>query len=677
MVQPMNNNMNLVNVEELLNNYRDVIYTSLLIRRSEEKMLQLFSEGKINGTVHTCIGQELIGACLVKNLHKDDFIVSNHRGHGHYIARTGDIKGLFAEVMGRITGVCKGMGGSQHLLAHHYISNGIQGGMTPIAAGIAMAYKIKNNKNIAIAFIGDGTLGEGILYETLNICGLWSLPILFILENNSYAQSTSMKQSFSGNVRKRVEGFGIKYLGTDTWNMDSLTSKMSSAVNIVRNNQTPCFLEIETYRLKPHSKGDDNRDKEEILWYSKKDILTQIVASNSKDVTTCLSDINKRIDYAVEFASNSPIFDTCKNASNTSVGVSYENFSFPEINKRINELIYDSFRDLFSKDGNLIMIGEDIEYQNQFTTNSYGGAFKVTKNLSKLFKERIKNTPISEAAIVGIGTGLALAGMKPIVEIMFGDFITLAFDQIINHATKFCSMFGQELDIPLVIRTPMGGRRGYGPTHSQSLEKYLLGIPNLSIIALNYRINPADIYHTIYMESSNPTFVIENKVLYTRKLNNNEMLGFSIQCTNEAYPTLRIRSNYEMLSDITVFCYGGMLEEVENAVKFAFEEEEIICEIICPTLINPLNIEPIISSISETQKLLIIEEGNNIAALGSEISAKIAERGITLKKFKRIGVNVIIPCSFAAENNLLPNKNSIFLKIKEMHNECKDNSNCH
>ena len=666
--------MTTVNVEKLLEHYGDIIYKSLLIRRVEEKLLQLFSEGKINGTVHTCIGQELIGACLAKNLNKDDFIVSNHRGHGHYIAKTRDIKGLLAEVMGRKTGVCHGMGGSQHLFAHNFISNGIQGGMTPIAAGIALSYQIRAKKNIAIALIGDGTLGQGVLYEVLNICGIWSIPILFILENNGYAQSTSIKQSLSGNIKKRVEGFGIQYGETNTWDIDGLAFGMAKAVRIVRNNQTPYFLEVATYRLNSHSKGDDNRDEEEILRYLQKDILAQIIASESEGVTDQLSTINKQIEDAVKFADNSPVCESLKSTSNVFESVSYKNISFPKTTKRINKHIYDAFRELFIKDDNLIMIGEDIEYKTEFTPIPYGGAFKVTKDLSQLFEGRIKNTPISESAIVGIGTGLALAGMKPVVEIMFGDFISLTFDQIINHSTKFCSMFGKEIKVPLVIRTPMGGRRAYGPTHSQSLEKYLLGIPNLSIVALNHRINPVDIYNTIYAKSINPTLVIENKVLYTRRLNDNEILGFHMQCSNEDFPTFRLRANHDISPDITVICYGGMLEEVEKAVELALEQEEIICEIICPTLINPLNIEPILRSVIKTRKLLIVEEGNNAASFASEVSAMIAERGITLKKFRRVGVNVVIPCSFLAENNLLPSSNSILFEIKETHNECWDSS---
>ena len=661
--------MTTLNAKELLKDYTEIIHTGILIRRLEEKLLQLFSKGKITGTVHTCIGQELIGACLAKNLNKNDYIVSNHRGHGHYIACTGDIKGLLAEVMGKKTGVCQGMGGSQHILAHNYISNGIQGGMSPIAAGIALAYQIKKKKDIVVAFIGDGTLGQGVLYETLNICGLWHLPLLFILENNGYAQSTSMRQSFCGSIKKRIEGFGIQYINTDTWDIKSLTSKITTAVNIVKNNQTPCLLEVETYRLKSHSKGDDNRDEKEIIHYLQKDILTQIISTHSKGVTKLISDIDAQIEEAVEFASNSPVLNSLKEKVDKPVSTSYENITFPKINKRINELSYDSFRELFDKNSTLIMIGEDIEYKTPFTPNPYGGAFKVTKDLSRLFKGRIRNTPISESSIVGIGTGLALAGMKPIVEIMFGDFITLSFDQILNHATKFCSMFGKKINIPLVIRTPMGGRRGYGPTHSQSLEKYLFGIPNLSIVALNHRTNPVDIYTTIINQVQNPIVVIENKVLYTRKFNKKKIVGFCIQQTNEIFPTIRIKANHNIAHDITIVCYGGMLEEVEKAVELAFDEEDIVCEIICPTLISPLNIELIISSITKTQKLLTIEEGNNIAALGSEISAMITERGFSLKKFKRIGVNSVIPCSFAAESDLLPDKDSIFSDIKEMGNE--------
>lgn len=653
------------NLKNLIDSHTDLISKSLLIRRVEEKILSLFSEGKINGTVHTCIGQEFVGPCLEKNLKEGDFILSNHRGHGHFLARTEDLKGLFSEIMGRETGVCKGVGGSQHLFAKNYISNGIQGSTSPVAAGIALANKINKKDEIVISFIGDGTLGQGVLYEAFNICGLWNLPVLFVLENNGYAQSTNIKQSFSGETKKRAQGFGLDYLKANTWDIDDLVDKASKSVDLVRNNQAPLLLEIETFRLMSHSKGDDNRDENEVLTFLKKDLLTKIIESKSKKVSALLSQIDKDIDEAITFSLNSPTLKANSPSASYKEETKFEAYNLPESNKRINELIYEGFRDIFETDKKMIMIGEDIEYQTKYTPKPYGGAFKVTKDLSKLFEDRVKNTPISEAAITGVGTGLALAGMKPMVEIMFGDFITLAFDQIIQ-ASKFCSMFGTNVDVPLIIRTPMGGRRGYGPTHSQSLEKHFLGIPNLSIVALNQRVSPIDLYKAIHKENKNPTLVIENKVLYTKKINNKEILGFGVQHSNEKFPTLRIFPLEEIQPDITIVCYGGMLEEVEKAIELAFEEDEIFCEIICPTLISPLNIEPVIRSIKVTKNLLTVEEGNHFASLGSEILARVIESGARIEKFKKIGFNDIIPCSFEAENNLLPNSKNIFTQIKEM-----------
>ncbi|MDR0972566.1 MAG: thiamine pyrophosphate-dependent dehydrogenase E1 component subunit alpha, partial [Prevotellaceae bacterium] len=188
--------------------YREDIKKAILIRRFETRLLNLFAEGKLNGTVHTCVGEELTPVLLSKYVSDEDWFLSNHRGHGHFIAKTGQVKELMAEMLGRTTGISHGYGGSQHLFTKGFISNGIQGGMTPVAAGMALAMKLSDSQQIAVSFIGDGTLGEGIIYEAFNLCGIWQLPVLYVLENNHYAQSTSSKQTLSGDIRTRVEGFG-------------------------------------------------------------------------------------------------------------------------------------------------------------------------------------------------------------------------------------------------------------------------------------------------------------------------------------------------------------------------------------------------------------------------------------------------------------------------------------
>jgi len=195
---------------------------AFLIRAFEQKLLGLFSEGKLFGTVHTCIGQEFSGLAVCRNLQDGDLIFTNHRGHGHFLARTGDVNGLMAEIMGRKTGVCGGRGGSQHICSQGVFSNGVQGGIVPVSAGLALAQKLAKRGNIVAVFIGDGTLGEGVVYEAFNIASKWELPLLIALENNLYAQSTAQRQTLAGDICQRAEAFGIHSLMADTWALDGL-----------------------------------------------------------------------------------------------------------------------------------------------------------------------------------------------------------------------------------------------------------------------------------------------------------------------------------------------------------------------------------------------------------------------------------------------------------------------
>ena len=264
-------------------------------------------------------------------------------------------------------------------------------------------------------------------------------------------------------------------------------------------------------------------------------------------------------------------------------------------------------------DDRVVILGEDIE-------SPYGGAFKATQGLSTQFPGRVRNMPIGESQIVGMGNGLALAGMVPVCEIMFGDFLTLATDQLINHASKFRFMYNDQVRVPLIVRTPMGGRRGYGPTHSQSLEKHFLGLPDLQVLATNHRFDPGQLYDRLLQTIDGPTLVIENKVLYGRRVQSEMPEGFELEFSSETFPTVRMRP--EGTPDVTVVCYGEMLREVEQAVVRAFDEFEIICEVICPAQLSPLNLAPILASVSRSHRLLVTEEGIGTAGFGAEVIAR-------------------------------------------------------
>ena len=638
--------------------FTEEIKKAIVIREVEKSFLSLFGQGKLNGTVHTCIGQEFTGVFVSKYLSEDDHMVTNHRGHGHYISKTGDIKGLVAELLGKEIGCSGGMGGSQHLYNKNFLSNGIQGGMVPIACGIAKYYKLQKQKNISVAFIGDGTLGEGIIYETFNIAAKKEYPLLIVLESNGMAQSTSTEQTFSGDMQKRIEGFGIEYIETTTDDLFDLDIKVKKAITQVRDENKPTLINIKTNRLNSHSKGDDNREESKVKQLKDKDLLNKIYEEDSfKDY---IKDTKSEILGIINDLENETITTSIKKKEKLILAEHPQNFLNDAEKGRYSSLINETLNDLLEQNNDLILLGEDIEDKNIFNPKEYGGAFKVTKDLSIKYPNQVFNTPISEAAITGISSGYVLAGGKAILEIMFGDFTTLIFDQLLQHASKFEDMYAGKIHCPLIVRTPMGGRRGYGPTHSQSLEKFFLGIPNLSVIALNHRISPRYVYDTLISSFNNPCLVIENKILYTVENSKSKLAGYnySFNKKSDTMPNLMI-SPKDYPSELTVLCYGGSLIEIEKVAEKLCIEDEVFVDIICPTLISEIFVNEIIASLQITKKLLIVEEGNNFASWSSEVIAKISEKQLN-SSITRISNNEIIPSSFDAELNTLPSVNKIY-----------------
>lgn len=245
----------------------------VLIRRFEEQLLSLFSEGALNGTTHACIGQEAVGVAVANNLLDRDVIVSNHRCHGHYLARTDDTVGLLAEIMGKEDGVCKGWGGSQHLCARNFYTNGILGSTVPVAAGMAFAEKEKGSEAVVVLFMGDGAFGQGVVYEAFNMSSLWSLPLLVVVENNGYAQSTPIETNMAGSLGGRAAAFGIDWGEITSNDVEELDDLFARRVGFVRSEGRPFVQVVNTYRLCAHSKSDDHRDAVEIEAWRERDPL--------------------------------------------------------------------------------------------------------------------------------------------------------------------------------------------------------------------------------------------------------------------------------------------------------------------------------------------------------------------------------------------------------------------
>jgi len=289
--------------------YKDI----LLIRKFEELVLNLFSKGKLSGTTHAYIGQEANAVGIIKNLTPDDKIFTNHRCHGHYLARTGDCKGLLCEMMGKKDGICSGIGGSQHICSANLFSNGVQGSFIPIAVGMAFSEKYNKTSNIITAFIGDGTLGEGTVYESYNLMSLLNVPLLIVIENNQYAQTTHISKNLAGSIKKRSEAFGIKTTELSSFNVFEINEKSKIIIEEIRKSKTPHVMILNTYRFSAHSKGDDVRDKKEIEQYLKYDPVKLAGQDISEDIKNEIDkEVYELLINALNFAESSSFLEINK-----------------------------------------------------------------------------------------------------------------------------------------------------------------------------------------------------------------------------------------------------------------------------------------------------------------------------------------------------------------------------
>ncbi len=287
---------------------------------------------------------------------------------------------------------------------------------------------------------------------------------------------------------------------------------------------------------------------------------------------------------------------------------------------------------LMERSGDVYVIGEDV-------LDPYGGAFKVTKGLSTRFPARVLTTPISEAAIVGTATGMALRGLRPIAEIMFGDFLMLAADQLVNHAAKFRWMYNEQASVPLVVRTPVGGRRGYGPTHSQTLEKMFLGVPGLRVVAPNALANPGALLTAAVADDDDPVLFIEHKLLYAQPLlepGRGSLSEFQSTVHGERYPTHTLRMAGARAADVTIACYGYAFEIVREAALSLLLEDELFVEIVLFTQLSPFELDPLSASLARTGKLVVVEEGGLTLGWGAEVVARMTESSAAPVRARRV-----------------------------------------
>lgn len=641
-----------------------LIDVAVRIRAFELALLDLFKQGLVSGTVHTCIGQEFCAACLHPHLRCGvDAFFATHRGHGHYLAHSGPEEPLLAELMGREGALCLGRGGTQNLQFERFFSSGIQAGAAPIAVGYAWAKRRLGEEAIAVAQLGDGTLGEGTLYEALTFAALLQSPVLFLLEWNGWAQSTDVRNTTPGDILQRVAGFGIEVHQTDDGDPQALSDHFHQIVARVRQGK-PFFQIVHTRRLMAHSKGDDDRPEAFVKQLWVQDPLSRYL--NDAPTSQTNTEAEGEITRLARSVGSRPMLEYAELpalSKGISLGSSKELHANAQTGRafgRIAEELNQAFHELMGEDTRIIQVGEDL-------ADPYGGAFKVTRGLSTAFPGRVLSTPIAEAGIVGISNGMALAGLLPVVEIMFADFATLAADQLINFAAKFHSMYGGRVTCPLTLRLVSGGGRGYGPTHSQSLERIFLGVPGLRVVAISLRHDPRQLLRQVVLNDPNPTILVENKSLYSLRPSVEPPIDLKpiwVDARSGQFPPL-VFAPVAGRADVTLVAFGGTTEIAELAMRRLIEEEELRFDYIILTQLWPLDVTEIAASVATTRRLVVVEENGPEFGVGAAIIAGVAQQMNESFTCKAVGsLAVPLPAVRHLEDSVLPSADRLTAAIR-------------
>jgi 2-oxoisovalerate dehydrogenase E1 component len=591
----------------------------LVIRGFEERVARLYREGLVPGFVHLSIGQEAaaVGACWA--LRPDDVITSTHRGHGHCLAKGLEPVGMFAELMAKDGGTNRGRGGSMHIADPKlgiFGANGIVAAGLPIAVGAATAAQLRHTDSVAVAFFGDGAAAQGAFHEALNLAAVWHLPVVFFCENNGYSEFSPTASQQAASLEQRALGYAMPYFAVDGNDVVATAKAMSDVVQSVRAGGGPVLIEAATYRWHGHYEGDPERYRtpEELQEWQQRDPLVlhrrRLIGAGVPDaeLTALEVEVDRQLDQALEQASalappdTSTLFDF----------VVRERPSPPEETAlpddaaiwRTMDAITAALESALTTDERVFLAGVDV--------GDGGNVFGLTRGLRQRFGERIRDTPISETAVVGVAVGSAMAGMRPVVEIMYLDFLGVCLDQLLNQAAKLPFMTGGAAQMALTVRTQFGAGRSSGSQHSQSLEALLAHIPGLTVVMPS---TPADTYGLLLsaIEDPNPVVFIENRLLYGMK-GPQPPADFRVPIGKSAV----VRPG----SDITVVSVSRMVHEALAAAE-ELTTEGISVEVIDLRTVAPLDLGPVLTSVHKTSRLLIAHEAVVPFGIGAEIAATV------------------------------------------------------
>ena len=605
-------------VDQLLEAYRRVV----LIREFETKVSALYRDTEIPGFVHLSIGQEAsaVGACWP--LRTTDVITSNHRGHGHALAKGLDPEGMMAELLGRATGTNRGLGGSMHIADPGlgiFGANGIVAAGVPIAAGAALASRLRGGHGVTVAFFGDGAVAQGAFHEAANLASVWKLPVVLFCENNGYAEFSPTGDQHPVGLEQRAAGYGLDFVSVDGNDVEAVIAAMSGVVDRIRDGAGPVFVEARTYRWHGHYEGDPERyrsKQERAEWQGERDPVAitraRLLARGVGAAVLAAVDIEirERIDAAVAAARAAPPPDpavpaACLYAPRAvrAAGAGEWSGEF-----RVMDAVRLALEHELETDPEVFVAGIDA--------GKGGNVFALTRGLYERWPDRLLDTPIAEAAVIGLGVGAAMAGLRPVVELMYLDFLGVCFDQIYNQAAKMRFMTGGKASMALTVRTQFGAGRSSGSQHSQSLEALLAHVPGLTVVMPS---TPADTYGLLRaaIRDPNPVVFIENRHLYGIK-GPRPPAGYVLPLGQAAV----VRPG----RDVTVVSVSRMVHECLAAAE-AVARRGIDAEVIDLRTVAPLDTATVLESLSRTGRLLVAHEAVTDFGIGAEIAAVAAAEG--------------------------------------------------
>lgn len=634
----------------LLKLYRGMLKPRVI----EEKMLILLRQGKVSKWF-SGIGQEAISVGVTSVLDNDEYILPMHRNLAVFTMRDIPLHRLFSQWQGKANGFTKGRDRSFHFGTQEFHIIGMISHLGPqfgVADGIALANKLKRNNKVCAVFTGEGGTSEGDIHEAMNVASVWQLPVLFCVENNGYGLSTPTNEQYNcEHIADRGKGYGMEAHIIEGNNILEVYTKLKELVESMRTNPRPILLEFKTFRMRGHEEASgtkyvptdliDEWGLRDPLTNYESYLLAEGILSEEK-IQEYKDEFKQEINENLDIAFAEPEVEFNKTDELNDV---YKPFEYKEVeggsdkeNIRFIDAISQGLRQSMERHDNLVIMGQDVA--------EYGGVFKITEGFVEQFgKERVRNTPICESAIISAGMGLSINGYKAVVEMQFADFVSSGFNPIVNYLAKSHYRWSEKADV--VVRMPCGGGVGAGPFHSQTNEAWFMHTPGLKVVYPAFPYDAKGLLATS-IEDQNPVLFFEHKALY-RSIR---------QDVPSDYYTLPLgkASVLREGNDVTIITYGA---GVHWALETLDQETAISADLIDLRTLSPLDTEAIYTSVKKTGKVIILQEDSMFGGIASDISAMIMENCFEYldAPVMRVGsLDTPIPFAPNLESGYLPKK---------------------